>query len=37
MDDGFTVAAGFFGLGLLWLFIAQFLMVIVSWVRQLVG
>jgi hypothetical protein len=37
VDDGFTIAAGFFALGLLWLFIAQWLLSIVSFIRQLLG
>jgi hypothetical protein len=37
MDDGFTIAAGFFSLGILWLFIGQWLLSIVSFIRQLLG
>jgi hypothetical protein len=37
VDEGFTIAAGFFALGILWLFIAQILLTLVSWVRQLLG
>jgi hypothetical protein len=37
MDDGIQVAFGFFALGILWLFIAQILLTLVSWVRQLLG
>lgn len=37
MDDGFVIAAGFFALGLFWLFGAAFSIVVVSWVRQLLG
>jgi len=37
MDEGFTIAAGFFSLGILWLFISQWLMSIVSFIRQLLG
>lgn len=37
MDDGFQIAVEFFALGLLWLFIAQFVLAIISFVRQLIG
>ena len=37
MDDGFMVAAGFFALGILWLFIGQWVLSIVSFIRQLLG
>jgi len=37
MDDGFQVAAYFFALGLLWLFIAAFILGIWQAVRSLIG
>lgn len=37
MDDGFSIAAGFFALGLVWLFIAQMLLTTVAWMRRLLG
>jgi len=37
VDEGLQVAAGFFALGLLWLFISQWLLLIVNWLRQLIG
>jgi hypothetical protein len=37
VDEGLTIAAGFFALGLLWLFIGQWVLSIVSFLRQLLG
>lgn len=37
VDDGFAVAVGFFAVGVLWLFIATFLLGIVEWLRRLIG
>lgn len=37
LDDGMAVAAGFFSVAVLFLFIAQLLLVVVSWMRRLLG
>lgn len=37
MDAGFAVAAGFIGVGLLWLITVQFIVGIVEWIRTLLG
>lgn len=37
VTDGFTVAAQFFALGVLWLFIAGVLLSIIEFVKRLVG
>lgn len=37
MDDGFQVALMFFALGILWLFISQWLLAIISWIRTFIG
>jgi hypothetical protein len=37
MDDGFTIALGFFGVGILWLLASGWLVGIVEWVRKLIG
>lgn len=37
LDDGMTVAFGFFALGVLHLFVSQMLLLTVNWIRRLVG
>jgi uncharacterized membrane protein YjjP (DUF1212 family) len=37
VDDGLTVAAGFFALGILWLFIGGWVVSMVEFVRRLLG
>jgi len=37
VDDGFNVALQFFALGILWLFIIQFVMAIIGWMVDLLG
>ena len=37
MDDGLTIAAGFFSLGILWLLISQLLLLSINWMRRLLG
>lgn len=37
MDDGVTISLGFVAVGFLWLFIAQFVLSIISFIRQLLG
>lgn len=37
LDDGITLAFGFFALGILFLFICTFIFGIVEWVRELIG
>jgi hypothetical protein len=32
-----TIAAGFFALGVLWLLIAQLLLLTINWMRRLLG
>lgn len=37
LDDGMGVAFQFFALGVLWLFVSQFLLATVAWIRRLLG
>lgn len=37
LDDGFRVAAGFFALGLLWIFIASVLLGLVDFIKRVLG
>lgn len=37
MDDGFAVAAGFFALGLLWVFLASMFFGFIDFVRRFLG
>jgi hypothetical protein len=37
MDEGFKVAAEFFALGILWLFIAGWVVAMVEFARRLLG
>jgi hypothetical protein len=37
MDEGVQISLGFFAVGILWLFIAQWLLAIISFLRQLLG
>jgi hypothetical protein len=37
MDDGFAIAAGFFALGILWLFIGGWVVSMVEFCRRLLG
>lgn len=37
MDDGMTIAASFFALGLLWLFITELALLFVVTVKRLIG
>jgi hypothetical protein len=37
VDDGMTIAAGFFALGVLWLFIGQLLLLPIAWMKGLLG
>lgn len=37
IDTGMQVAADFFALGVLWLFIAEMLLLTVDWIRRLAG
>lgn len=37
MDAGFEIALGFWGLGILWLIIAHFVLGIMAFLRKLIG
>jgi hypothetical protein len=37
MDEGYQVALAFFGLGVLWLFVSQFVLAIITFIRELIG
>jgi hypothetical protein len=37
VDEGFTIAAGFFALGILWMFIGSWALSIVEFLRRLIG
>jgi len=37
LDDGMSVAAGFFALAIALLFAGQLLLLVVSWIRRLLG
>jgi hypothetical protein len=37
LDSGFTIAAGFFALGILWIFIGNWAIGIIEFCRRLLG